>query len=169
MKRVIREEILETSSSSVHSLAVKHNNPTMDYYIGKPRDDGYLHVKFDEFGWGYDRYYDAIIKLKYALQMAFETEVDYKDKYNDDDEETLGNFYETAGFNAVNDLVREKLGVKGIIVDRRDDTYYPYGYIDHQSTEGYHSLADFLSDYGVDLEDMIFNEDVVLIIDNDNH
>ena len=43
------------------------------------------------------------------------------------------------------------------------------GYIDHQSCEDYGCLDHFLNRYGVTLEQFIFDPNVTLITDNDNH
>ena len=162
-KSVIRQNIWETNSSSMHSLQI--NNTHVSNYSGLRIDnDGYIHSEFGEFGWGYDEYYDPREKLSYALTMVAETE-----KYTSEDE-----FYHTAGFNAIENLIVDKLGCLGVIVDDADIYKTSWGvnhtgYIDHQSCEGYGSLQDFLNDYSITLEEFIFSDGVGLIIDNDNN
>lgn len=45
---------------------------------------------------------------------------------------------------------------------------YDGGYIDHQSSEGYTTLAEWLDDMYVTLDEFIFDKNSKLIISNDN-
>ena len=134
----------ETNSSSCHGLMVKAKEDIDESYL-RVRSDGCIHSQLGEFGWGYDRYDNQETKLSYALTMVAESE-----GFNEESE----------GFKMISDLIKEKTGCDLVI-----DSYC--GYIDHQSC--YPSLKDFLDDWGISLERFIFDGDVELIIDNDNH
>ena len=96
---------------------------------------------------------------------------------------SMEEFYQTDGMKMINELFREVIdGCKGVLVDSNMETksYVNYagetreyvdhdGYIDHQSCEDYKSLRDYLDDWGIDLRRFIFDENVALHIDNDNH
>lgn len=165
--RQIRSGVFETNSSSTHSLTfVGRNNPLEEPYL-RVRDDGYVHVDFGEFGWGYDRLRSQGEKLSYLCTLA--ACADSKMSSNED-------FYQNPGFQAINDVIKEKCGCKGLIIDTPISRYvsesgsgWPEfdGYIDHQSM--YASLQGFLDDYGVTIEQVIFSGGVEIIIDNDNH
>ena len=157
MKRQIRYGLFETNSSSSHAVSVSHKyTPYYDTYdLQDAIENGVLHSEFEEFGWGIDTFTDSSNKLRYALTMVVETECRGI--------KSIDAFYATEGFKAIKEVVCERMGCSDLVVDSND------GYIDHQSCEGYHSLQDFLNDYDVTLDDFIFNENVKLIIDHDNH
>ena len=171
MKR-IRYNAFETNSSSHHSLIIKKPGIMRYGYLKPNRDDNLIHISFGDFGWGIERYYDAATKLSYAATMVAETE-----KYWSEDE-----FYETAGMKAINELIKEKCNCDGVAIDfpyfhmesyTWNNTTHHYmshdGYIDHQSHEDYSSLQEFLDDWDITLERFIFDDNVCLLIDNDNH
>ena len=170
MKRQVRCGVFETNSSSSHAVSVsRRSEPYYDTYeLTESIDsDGVLHSEFGEFGWGIDSYTDAETKLQYALTMVVETECS--------DAKSIDDFYATEGFNALKNAVCERLNCTDLVVDSKCEynSDYDYlsrdGYIDHQSCEDYRSLQDFLNDYDVTLDDFIFNDNVKLIIDHDNH
>ena len=168
----IREDCFETNSSSNHTLSIK-NKKDFNFDI-KPSDDGYIYCSFGEFGWEIENYNDAGTKLTYALTMVAETE-----PYSSEEE-----FYNTEGFNIINNCIKEELHCKGIIIEDPGFEVIEYkayngkhkfylkfnGYIDHQSSsDDYKSLRDFLDDWGIDIKRFIFDLNVVLHTDNDNH
>ena len=170
---IVRLSTYETNSSSCHSLIIPKES---DFYFKdfKPDYDGYIHTEFGEFGWGIDTSFWSHAKLSYAVTMVAETE-----GYSNESE-----FYETAGMKAINDLFRNEIpGCNGVLVDNPNiclKTYTSYdgkmstyvdhdGYIDHQSCEDYSSLQDFLDDWGISLGRFIFDQNIGLHIDNDNH
>ena len=171
MKRTIRRGVFETNSSSTHSVTIREDIPSPAL---KVEDDNKVHAEFDEFGWEWEHYFTAKSKLSYALTMVVETECKRRE------DNTIPNFFETEGFKAINDLIKEKCKCDGVTVDSeikvvrhmREDGEYTYidhdGYIDHQSCEDYNSLQDFLDTYGVTLEQFIFDEHVILNTGNDN-
>ena len=169
MKR-IRQGAFESNSSSSHSLLIKKQGMMCYEDIQARSYDRLVHTKFGEFGWGIDTYYGATIKLSYAVTMVAETE-----KYSSEDE-----FYQTAGMKAINELIQDKCHCNGVVVDNPNFQPNSYnwngkieyymshnGYIDHQSC--YKSLQDFLDDWDITLERFIFDDNVGLLIDNDNH
>lgn len=169
MKKQIRSGVFETNSSSTHSVTI--SNYLSDRLT--PREDNKVHSKFGEFGWEIESYNDAATKLSYALTMVIETECRH---------DASVDFYNTEGFMAINELIKEKCNCDGVCVDsnieirgwrNKDGSihnyYYHDGYIDHQSCEDYSSLQDFLDDYSITLEEFIFSQEVWLNTDNDNH
>ena len=163
MKEIIRENCFETNSSSNHSISVR--NHSIDNPVSK---DGYIHCGFGEFGWGYEKYNDFWTKLAYLLTMVAETE---NKKFVSEEE-----YYQTDGFQFINNFCKEKFkNCKGIIIEYPNIKATPYGwtdfngYIDHQSYEDYNNVNEFLSEYDIDIETFLLNENVDLIIDNDNH
>ena len=184
MKQV-RKNIFETNSSSTHSVSISgDSNPstytcTLDQYVS---DDGYLHIKFGEFGWGYDEYTDDYVKLQYLLTMIAET---HKNDFYHPGYTSLDEFYDLDDFILLESIICEHVkDCKGIKVesevndsvhnDITDKDGNPChiieidGYIDHQSYEDYDCLNDFLDDWDLTIEKFLFNDNVELIIDNDN-
>ncbi len=172
MKRVKRAGVFETNSSSMHSVSVRKSNPYFDYDLEVDDYDDYVHSRFGEYGWEIESYWEPYEKLSYALTMVAETE-----QYKSEEE-----FYKTKGFQDINNLIKEKCNCEGVIIDCPGFELHTYdwlgelrtymdhnGYIDHQSTEDYKSLEDFLNDWDVSLEEFIFNTEVILHTDNDNH
>lgn len=182
----IRTQIFETNSSSSHSLNFRKKDPKLNYagldeYVKK---DKKLHMKFGQFGWGYDEYEDAYNKLSYLLTMIIETK---KATFCRSGITSLDEYYNLDEFILVEAIITEHVkDCTGIIIDSKVE-FNPYddpeidinnksrgyvshdGYIDHQSCEYYGCLDDFLNDYETDIENFIFDENIQLIIDNDNH
>ena len=183
MKRQIRSGLWETNSSSTHTVyltseTTQEDISELDKYI---QDDGYLHIKFGEFGWEIKNYTDAYTKLQYALTMVIETECRYR-PIQTEGESII--FEETEGFKAINSLIARVLDCAGVIVDSNMEvSIYESqwnkgitmigithdGYIDHQSTDDFNSLQNFLDFYSMTLEEFIFDPNEVLHTDNDNH
>ena len=174
MKRVIRSGVFETNSSSMHSVTVeKAENYDINPYVRT--EDGIAHFNFGEYGWEYNRYNDPWNKIEYALTMVAETE----------DYQSIQDFYETNGFKMIEDSVKKHTHCDKIIVDNLNEIKVHYytnykgeetcwveheGYIDHQSsTDSYLSLQEFLDDYGLTIDRFLFDRNVTLITDNDNH
>lgn len=167
----IRYDAFENNSSSSHSLLIKKARRMNYERIKAEPYDNLVHIEFGEFGWGIDTYYDAETKLSYAVTMIAETE-----EFNSEDE-----FYQTAGMKAINELIQDKCHCNGVCVDYPNFQIESYtwdgetkyymshnGYIDHQSCD-YKSLQDFLNCWNITLERFIFDDNVGLLIDNDNH
>lgn len=143
-KKKIRKSIFETNSSSCHSIVLgkgdfKRTGNGFDV------EGGVVRIYPGEFGWGPEKFTDAATKASYALTWAKQAE----------SEECLG-MLETA--------IMGVTGYKVEFVESGDDTY-PWGYIDHQSSEVGGEV--FVDDET--LENFIFNPNSILVIDNDNH
>lgn len=174
--KTIRRNVFETNSSSTHSVSVsnKYSNYCEDYCLNPFIDyDDKVHVRFGEFGWEIDSYNTPYEKLQYIITMLAETE--------GRSVLTTGDFFETKGFKLINEAVADYCHCDGIWIDSNmkmscyewDNKTYCYldhdGYIDHQSCEDYDSVQDFLDDYGVDINQFLFDNGVVVHTDNDNH
>ena len=117
-----------------------------------------------EFGWGVEYYIDSYSKFSYLLCMLGSVNNIYTwcesfDNYDD----FRSQFERTSEWDELNNFIISHLGCDGIYIDSFE------GYIDHQSHEYYNSVQEFLDDYEVSMEDFVFNDNVKLIIDNDNH
>lgn len=185
-----RHSIFETNSSSTHS--VSFNSGLFDSIVDTSQLDSYvdpadncIHIKFGEFGWGYDEYTDAYTKLQYLLNMIMET---HKEEFCHEGEVSIEDFYNLDEFILLEATITSNVkDCKGICIyddgiikhsyegknkDGNPCTGYYItcnGYIDHQSYEGYNCMMDFLNDWETTIEDFVFNENVMLIIDNDNN
>ena len=167
MKRQIRSSVFETNSSSTHSVSIMGENYKMDNLKADYGED-YITMTFGDFGWEERSYIDPYTKLQYALTMVIETE----GRYNICN--SVEEFYDLEGYKQINDVVKSRCGFEvRLDEDSIQEPEYGYtnheGYIDHQSSEDYRCLQEFLDEYGVSLEDFIFDPKVVLITDNDNH
>ena len=170
--KVIRKSVFETNSSSTHSVCISGGDISPSCLIVDDEDNK-IHVNFGEYGWGYDELTSQNERLSYLCTMLIETECNNIQSVDD--------IFETKGFKQINDCIKENCNCDGIVFD--DDlkikTYksgekdVPYvdmnGYIDHQSCEDYRNINDFLNDYHTDIMNFIFNDNVSVIIDNDNH
>lgn len=163
----IRSGVFETNSSSTHSLVLRDKStPLSDSYL-TVQDDGYVHVSFGEFGWGYDVLDSQEEKLSYLCTMA---------AYSDNNMASNEDFYKTPDFMAINEAIQNRCDCNGVIVDTEISKYvgadgasWPNfdGYIDHQSV--YTSLQSFLDGYDTTIEEVVFSFGAEIIIDNDNH
>lgn len=165
MKRAMRDNVWETNSSSMHTVTVRGKRNINNYY----RINDIIEVYLDEYGWDGDPCDDFMSKLAYAMSMVLHTEYPGFNHYDDDfivDQEILEELH---GYKMLINAIREHGYCEKIVIERRDGTFYPYGYIDHQSFEGYSSLQDFLDDWNVDAETLLFDDNVTIWIDNDNH
>lgn len=187
----IRKQLFETNSSSTHSVTLASgklvntiNYCQLDNYVDPA--DHYIHMKFGEFGWEEMEYTDALTKLQYLLNMIIET--NKVSSINPNGIKTLEDFYNCDDFLLLESIVAENVkDCEGINIFDDDIEAHPYeledndgnkcinyyltynGYIDHQSCECYKCLTDFLNEWDTTIEDFIFDENVVLETDNDNH
>lgn len=150
MKRVIRNRMFETNSSSVHTLVYKNQtfaepdlpiNPETNKVIG-------YYGSFDNS----DRYYESQAdKLSYLLTVLY-----YIHHYNTED------IYETWDFEELEEVVNKHCRTNGIEI--REDIE---PYIDHQSVPEYGDRCDLFMLTKENMENFIFNPNVVLHTDCD--
>ena len=157
MRKIIRQNVWETNSSSSHSLSIKPSIQLSDFNIPL-NADGYIEAKFDQYGWGYSELHSQEEKLSYLLTIVKYEAVDYI--YRSDDL-TQDAFRATEGFQILNDFCKKYCN--GISTNNTD---MGHGYIDHQSNEG--SLRNYLQNNGTTIEEIILNDKAYIIIDNDN-
>lgn len=158
--KVIRKSVFETNSSSVHSLSV-YGNDIMETPT-RP-----LQGYFEEFGWGYESYKYPEGRLSYVL-VEIARGLNTKEELLNEEK-----------FLWVNEVVKEYTG-SDIFFDwehTSGSSYYPFGYIDHQSIDYSTGVPDVLLNFWSDEEvefkknirDFIFNNKYTIEIDNDNH
>lgn len=165
MKRTLRFNCFETNSSSMHTVTVRGKRKINEDWI---KDYGVIHVVIDEYGWSGYPCDDFMSKLAYAMAMVLMTEYpgfSCWDEVFTLDQDTLKSL---AGYNTILDAINLHSKCEEIVIEKNTASYYPYGYIDHQSCK-YSSLQDFLADWNVDAERFLFDDDVIVWIDNDNH
>lgn len=156
MKLTIRKSMFETNSSSMHSIIITKNNDSYDekelkVYKGILRfleDD----IEFSRSPFQFLNTWRG--KVAYAIAS-------YCQEYERDDEEAkefISNL-ETIIKKHVEDFDHIEL-------PDPEDTWYPYGYVDHQSAG---LLQKFLSKENVTLEDFIFIPKYIVVIDGDEY
>jgi hypothetical protein len=155
----IRRGVFETNSSSSHSISISCSDHFSDLFANVVKG-GVVYGTGLEFGWGYDIYSSANIKLQYLITGIFSScssQLDVEDKKEN-------NSY----YKMLKDVIKEYTNYELKIVDFdniKEKKYYPYGYIDHQSYGEYAMAFDSKNT----LANFLFNPQSTLIIDNDNH
>lgn len=130
----IRRNVFETNSSSMHSLVISKKDKGYSYDL--PVDsDGVLKIPFGEFGWGPDILQTPIKKLSYLIT----------DRGQLDGE--------------IVDMIKEHCPNVKEIKLKTINSYYPEGYVDHQS---YGTSSE------ISPEELVFNNNIIVVIDNDN-
>ena len=167
MKSVIRDNVWETNSSSVHTVSIR-GNEWENHYQYLAGEDGNIHVKLGEYGWSGEPCDDFRSKLAYALSMLLHSEYPGFSYYDEDFVVDQGILEELNGYHILLEAIKNNFNIDGIVIDKISGAFYPYGYIDHQSCD-YLSLQDFFDDWNVDAERFLFDDNVVVHIDNDNH
>ena len=104
MKRIVRTGVFETNSSSSHSLSLAREDQEFVLDTIYPNQDGVIRVNGREFGWGWDRFNDPMIKLAYMCQ----------DNQHDD-----------YWMDLIKEVVMKQTGATEVIFEEGD------GYIDH--------------------------------------
>jgi DNA polymerase sigma len=159
MKQV-RNMVFETNSSSTHSITL---TGLKDYYDIPTHT---LNIEFGEYGWEQERYYSVRSKLSYVFTM-----IQYKIFYYEPTDEKDLYFEITNSKYAkwIREMVKD-FCEQEIEINKNYSTYYPCGYIDHQSTD---ILDDFWSDdeneFKKNMKEFIFNSKYGFVTDNDNH
>lgn len=174
----IRSGVFETNSSSSHSLVFSKKDRKTKYPLELDAnhecyDDvetGLLCVRFGEFGWGPALLVDPRDKLNYLMtQVANEVIPSDEDLSWKEIQQKLLASKKVQNILAI--VQKHVPGVKGFKFLRSGESpdeeeentlpsySYPVGYIDHQSWGVAHE---------VDPEELIFNDKILVIIDNDN-
>ena len=156
MKLTIRKGMFETNSSSMHSIIITKNNDSYDekelkVYKGILRflDDD---LEFSRYPFQFLNTWRS--KVAYAI-ASYCQEYEVNDK---DAKEFI---------SKLEDIIKKHVeDFDHIELPDPEDTYYPYGYVDHQS-EGL--LQKFLSEENVTLEDFIFTPKYIVVIDGDEY
>lgn len=156
-----RLNLFETNSSSSHSIVVSNVDRGYDYDL--PIDkDGILTVEFGEFGWGPDILKGPMKKISYyitdnciGLGYYLEDNEDESEMF----EKRIRDFKETNMYKSLFKVIKKHHPELKDIKFTQHEGFYPFGYVDHQSSG--------TSNEG-DLEELIFNESCIIIIDNDN-
>lgn len=156
----IRKGVFETNSSSSHSVTLRKGGES-DTRFFHVDDENRVVVTPDEYGWGYEVLTEPDQKLSYLVTMVMQR---LSDNYSVIDDELL---HEDEDFKKIVECITTYTDYKDVILS---DPTYKSGrfdfYIDHQSYYG--SLDEFLSDWGVTMNQLLFDTGVSIIIDNDN-
>ena len=165
MKRVIRNNVFETNSSSMHSFT-----------IGKKRDeslvpnDGLIYLEPGDFGWEIEDYYDPRSRACYVLTYA--TSNNDLERFDKLEEAFCSHIPTCTGIKIIFTPCCEKI-TQGEYISESScphcniDLYDKKGYIDHQSTED--GQLDVIFSSTDTLIDFIFSSDSTLHTDNDNY
>lgn len=167
--RLVRNGVFETNSSSAHSLAYK--NTVLRDYDYKPREDlclsikelrltekpkeyemySYMPLYFDEYGWGYDVLRSPAEKLSYLMSSVYQ----YK---------TWGVIKEDPFFKQVIQWLSE-LDIVVELPEEYGESSEVDAYVDHQS---WNVVTKDMFQTKEDLLTYLFNNDIVIYIENDN-
>ena len=165
-KRVIRYGCFESNSSSCHTVSIRDKKNVKGFYSAP--SNGILEIRLDEYGWSGYPCDDFIEKLKYTMSMVLHTEYHgfnyYDEEFTVDDKK----LHELDGYKKILEAINKHFECDEIVIKKRNNSYYPYGYIDHQSYESFDSLQDFLDEWNVDIERFLFDYGVIVWISNDN-
>lgn len=156
--RTIRAGVFETNSSSTHSLVISgHGDIDTQYTIN---GDGLLEIHPYRFGWEWEEYTAAWIKLTYIYLYIKDWVMGNRGYRTPDPDSPYMKLLE--------DVCKEQTGCVGLIeIPDDDDGFYPLGYIDHQSVED-RDLDYLFENDGQSLRDFIFNKNSILKTGNDN-
>lgn len=179
--RVVRNNVFETNSSSVHSLIVKRNmKKEYDYNVIMSKKGELLlyYLQGKNFGWGPAQYNDCYTKLNYLACLAFQC---WQYMNNHMSEKMINNPSEILNLPDIKKLEKVcKKYIKGfskfILYPEAFDRYsdgelcldFNMTSIDHYSYEGFSGIDDFLKSNKITIENFLFNPCVVLDIYNDN-
>lgn len=151
----IRNSVFETNSSSSHSLVFSKVDRGHDYDL--PVDEnGVLTIPFGEFGWGPDILRTPLEKLSYIVTDRGGWSYDDDNKSWD---EILEELKENDEIQQVIKIVKRNVPAVKEVTFKPASDFYPRGYIDHES-QG--------TSRNADTEDIIFDNSIIILIDNDN-
>jgi hypothetical protein len=175
MIEVIRKNVFETNSSSMHSITVDgsiNSNKLMIMMLQETLSDKKVDeykpypISCDSYDWGEDSFSSWQGKLSYALTSLIQNESLGKEDNNtySINKEALEN-HKT--YCQIKDIVKRFTGFDLEIEDNTDT-----GSIDHQSTSTFNDFIDSCLDrmsYENALAEYLFNPRVTVVIGNDNH
>ena len=154
----IRKNVFETNSSSTHSLVVSNKDRGYNYNL--PVEAGVLTIPFGEFGWGPDILSTPIEKLSYVLTDRIDL-CDIPEEITGDDDAIQDYIMSSSLVEEVVDAIKYACPEVKEVRFEIGDSWYPFGYVDHQSCGTSH-------DADLSLEEIIFSNRVIIMIDNDN-
>lgn len=167
--RLVRNGVFETNSSSAHSLAYKNTvlrdydyKPSKDLCLSikelrltkKPKEYemySYMPLYFDEYGWGYDVLRSPAEKLSYLMSSVYQ----YK---------TWGIVKGDQFFKQVIQWLSE-LDIVVELPEEYGESSEVDAYVDHQS---WNVVTKDMFQTKEDLLTYLFNNDIVIYIENDN-
>ena len=150
-KKLIRNGVFETNSSSCHSISIDINNKNFiasDLYVDT---NGYVTLTGGEFGWEQEEYFDALTKANYCAQDIYGYDCN-SDSYSLDEYKK----------NMLTDVIKEQTGCTDVLFDIQS---LKDGYLDHES----HGTSYEAFQNKETLRNFIFNSNSYLETDNDNH
>ena len=150
-KKLIRNGVFETNSSSCHSISIDINNKNFTASSLYVDEDGYVTLTGGEFGWEQEEYFDALTKANYCAQDIYR--YDWRsDSYSLDEYKK----------NMLIDVIKEQTGCTDVLFDIQS---LKDGYIDHES----HGTSYEAFQNKEILRNFIFNRNSYLETNNDNH
>jgi hypothetical protein len=158
MTRQIRKSVFETNSSSTHSIYISNKECVLDRL---PVDDGVCRIYSGEFGWEFRDYYGAASKASYCMTYIFQMAQYY------DTEEKIYKYnmeFSKHLLDMLTEVIMENTKAKSVEYVKEEDNYYPYGYIDHQSS----GVCGRAFENKEALKNFIFNPKSYLHTSNDN-
>lgn len=162
----IRRGVFETNSSSMHSLTMSFKiKPVTKEEIARTMEyassNGKIVGGFGEYGWGYDRLSSFEEKLSYVLTWIKEHTKSKEEWHPAPDEVKVNpHFVRLAAF-----LKK----VTGCDLEIEEDDI-DGSYIDHESIELLKDLFNAKDDeYEELMTKLLFDYEIMIIIDNDNH
>ena len=180
--KVVRSNTFETNSSSVHAVCVGPDvagNKVIDHYAGY--EGKTFEITLCEFGWDgecstvNEKIAYLLLYIWHSLDFKFRNDKEMLKRLdnafiwypNNEREyvEALALVESTEEYARIERIVKEKTGCDKMIIRGT-------GYIDHQSTETWNTLDEWLDAHGIDTDEklatFIFGESYIEI-DNDNH
>jgi hypothetical protein len=139
--RIIREKVFSTPSSSTHAISIMTEEKVLDYIM--PDENGVVTIKGLEFGWGPERYNQALDKLSY-LFLDIETHENKE--------------WRKEKTKLLKETIKKQTGAYKVVF-KKDE-----GYIDHQS----HGTSIHVLKSEKSIKDFVFNLNTWLFITNDN-
>lgn len=174
MKQV-RRNVFETNSSSTHSISIIDENQFRSIKGLVDPVTNRVEARLGEFGWEVENYDFFDDKLSYLVTMAAEKNLrGHVNRCNSleefmECEDIVHLDREIARFCKCEGIILKDFSVKKVSYDNGKSSWMEFdGYIDHQSTEDYSSMIDFLNQHDLTVEQFLLGN-VLVHTDNDNH